>query len=122
MRLSPTQADALDVIARNGGSIIRRAGGFWTFPACAETRPGVPAWSISVQTVRALEAKGKLTRAHINAEWCDPRVIKPATVCAWCPDFNPRDPANRGKSHVMCPACATKFVSEATTNVPPRNT
>lgn len=29
-------------------------------------------------------------------------------ICAWCPDFNPRGPANEGASHGMCQTCAAK--------------
>jgi hypothetical protein len=29
-------------------------------------------------------------------------------ICAWCIDFDPRHPANRNATHVMCPACVHK--------------
>jgi hypothetical protein len=35
-----------------------------------------------------------------------------ATTCAWCPDHDPRDPANRGKSHGVCPTCYAAFLDE----------
>ena len=34
---------------------------------------------------------------------------RPAAICAWCPGFNPRDPANRGVSHTMCAACFARL-------------
>lgn len=30
-------------------------------------------------------------------------------ICAWCPDFDPLSPSNKGASHGMCPACAAKW-------------
>jgi hypothetical protein len=33
-------------------------------------------------------------------------------VCAWCPDFNPADPANAGASHGICPDCAARVAPE----------
>jgi hypothetical protein len=33
----------------------------------------------------------------------------PRVICAWCPDFNPLDPANANASHGMCPRCVAKF-------------
>lgn len=35
-----------------------------------------------------------------------------AIICAWCPDFNPRDPSNRGASHTICPACKARLDAE----------
>jgi hypothetical protein len=37
----------------------------------------------------------------------------PRTICAWCPDFNPRDPRNANVSHGMCPRCSAKFERSA---------
>lgn len=39
------------------------------------------------------------------------KAVEP--ICAWCRDFNPDDPANRGRSHVMCPACASALMAQA---------
>jgi hypothetical protein len=35
-------------------------------------------------------------------------------VCAWCPDFDPRNPAHRGASHGICAPCAIKLLAGAT--------
>ena len=32
------------------------------------------------------------------------KVLTPV-LCAWCPGFDPKDPANAGVSHGMCPTC-----------------
>jgi hypothetical protein len=76
MKLSPTQSRTLEVVYRNGGKLVRRSGGFWTYPGCAEGKAGIPEFWIGVQTVRALETKGLLKRTHESAdEWNDPRVL-----------------------------------------------
>lgn len=36
-------------------------------------------------------------------------IIPARVVCAWCPDFNGRQPLHRGASHGMCDACAALF-------------
>lgn len=33
----------------------------------------------------------------------------PKKPCAWCPDFNPLDPANAGQSHTICEDCQRKM-------------
>ncbi len=30
-------------------------------------------------------------------------------ICAWCPDFDPKDPKNAGASHGMCPSCVARW-------------
>lgn len=30
-------------------------------------------------------------------------------ICAWCPSFDPKAPANANASHGICPSCAAKF-------------
>lgn len=37
----------------------------------------------------------------------------PKVICAWCPNFNPRDPANAEASHTICPACQAKMAAQA---------
>lgn len=32
----------------------------------------------------------------------------PVFICAWHPGFDPTDPANKGASHGICPACLAK--------------
>jgi hypothetical protein len=36
---------------------------------------------------------------------------RPLAICAWCPTFDKRDPANKGASHGICPACAKLLTS-----------
>lgn len=36
-------------------------------------------------------------------------------ICAWCPDFDPKDPANKEASHGMCPACEARWNAEVAT-------
>jgi hypothetical protein len=40
-------------------------------------------------------------------------------LCAWCPVFDPRDPANHGASHGICPACAAKLRASLDPNPDP---
>lgn len=44
----------------------------------------------------------------------------PVLICAWCPDFDPRDPINKGASHVLCAACAAKIHAELDAEEPTR--
>lgn len=40
--------------------------------------------------------------------WDDNVSVAPVikrTVCAWCPDFDRNDPANKHTSHTICPSC-----------------
>jgi len=39
-------------------------------------------------------------------------VRVPPVICAWCPDFDPTAPANRGVSHGMCAVCSAKLHAE----------
>lgn len=39
----------------------------------------------------------------------------PRTVCAWCPDFNPHDPALAGVSHQICQVCNAKLNAQIDT-------
>lgn len=34
------------------------------------------------------------------------------SICAWCPGFDPTDPANAGKSHTICPECHARMNRE----------
>jgi hypothetical protein len=39
--------------------------------------------------------------------------LKPIpTICAWCPDFDPKDEKNAGASHGLCPTCAARVNAE----------
>lgn len=33
-------------------------------------------------------------------------------ICAWCPSFDPHDPANAGTSHTICPSCQARLEAE----------
>lgn len=37
-------------------------------------------------------------------------VVEPVllVICAWCPDFDPKDPRNANASHGICPTCAAR--------------
>jgi len=49
---------------------------------------------------------------NTNFEPKDSKRMTPKFICAWCPDFDPTHPDNRGASHVMCPTCAAKMNAE----------
>lgn len=34
------------------------------------------------------------------------------TICCYCPDWNPKDPKNRGASHICCPSCLAKLLAD----------
>jgi hypothetical protein len=34
-------------------------------------------------------------------------------ICAWCPTFDKHDPANKGASHTICPACAKRMEEQS---------
>lgn len=79
MTLSPTQQKVLDTLAAAGASrLVRRPGGFWTYPACLNKgKTDVPLWYVTVNTVRALEHKGYLERTFdYPEEWRDTRRLK----------------------------------------------
>ena len=76
MKLSPTQADAVEQLRAHGGTIGRLQGGFWTYAGCPVNAAGIPEWWVSVQTVRALERLGALRRTMtVDEEWRDPRQL-----------------------------------------------
>jgi hypothetical protein len=37
------------------------------------------------------------------------KTPKPRVVCAWCPDFDPTDPANKNASHGLCADCKIRM-------------
>lgn len=76
MKLSATQKNTIDTLHRNGGRLVRLAGGFWTYDGCAMERDNVPEWWVSVGTVRVLERHGLLVRANEDhEEWRDARLL-----------------------------------------------
>lgn len=84
-KLSEVQADVLAVMMVHGGRLVREPGGFWTVAGVARSgRDGEwPAWSVTVQTVRAMEKKGLIGREGIFSEWQDPRVLTKAGIDAY---------------------------------------
>jgi len=77
-----TQRDALARLAASpSGRLGRLSGGFWTIPG-TPTHPmatgggRAPDWSVTIQTVRAMEQRGWLVRAP--EEWRDERVLTEA--------------------------------------------
>jgi hypothetical protein len=34
-----------------------------------------------------------------------PPLAEVLTICAWCPDFEPLHPRNKGASHGLCTSC-----------------
>ena len=84
MTPTPTQRDVLRrLAAAPSQSLERRPGGYWCL---LETEPvGMvpPEWSITVQTVRAMERAGWLARTHRwPDEWRDERVLTAAGLAA----------------------------------------
>jgi Zn finger protein HypA/HybF involved in hydrogenase expression len=37
------------------------------------------------------------------------QIVVSKVVCAWCPTFDPKDEANKGATHGMCPTCKEKM-------------
>ncbi len=73
--MSPAQRSALRA-AFAWGRLQFHAGGQWR-------PPGVTGWHASTVTVRALEKKGLLERAHVRPEsWADDRVLTVAGIAA----------------------------------------
>ena len=56
--------------------IHRLPGGFWVTRSTPIKLSGVPAWSTSIQTIRAMEKQGLLKPVHHHAEeWRDEREL-----------------------------------------------
>jgi hypothetical protein len=58
----------------------------------------------------------EMTIAHELARLTDSQppaeAVAAVVLCAWCVDFNPRDPRNRGASHGICPTCFSRMERE----------
>lgn len=76
--LSKTQQQVLRKLQDHAPAVlVRRPGGFWTWDGCPADVRGVPAWWVTVQTVRALERLGVLERTNrYQEEWLDSRQLK----------------------------------------------
>lgn len=74
-----------------------------------------------VSAVSCLQYQQRRRRQFLPAAWARPleagravgAIAKPAeggrVICAWCPNFNPSDPANKAASHGMCQSCEARL-------------
>lgn len=78
-KLSEFQRHVVQKLTEHPGEpLVRLAGGFWTWQSCHVDERGVPDWSVTVQTVRAMEQAGVLRRAgRYAADWQDDRELVP---------------------------------------------
>jgi hypothetical protein len=79
MKLSATQIDVLRRMGAGSGAIARLPGGFWATPETPlREAGGVPEWSVTIPTIRALERLHLLARAReFPEEWRDTRRLTP---------------------------------------------
>ena len=78
MKLSATQIEVLQRMGEGSGAIIRLPGGFWATPETKVRANGVPEWSGTIPTIRALERLHLLARAgEFPEEWRDTRRLTP---------------------------------------------
>jgi hypothetical protein len=77
LKLSNTQQVVVDTLQAKQQPLVRIPGGFWTYAGCPVSGRGTPDWWVTWQTVRALESKGVLRRAHRAdvPDWKDDRVL-----------------------------------------------
>jgi hypothetical protein len=78
---SPAQLEVILKLTEPGepGVLERWPGGFWTTPGMERESHGWPVWSVTVQTVRAMERLGLLRRLHrYPEEWRDDRELTDA--------------------------------------------
>jgi hypothetical protein len=78
---SLTQLEVIEKLTEAGsdGVLERWPGGFWTTPGMERESHGWPVWSVTVQTVRAMERLGLLRRLHrYPEEWRDDRELTDA--------------------------------------------
>jgi hypothetical protein len=72
-KLSATMAIALGETIEHGGTLIRLAGGFWTYDGCPRrAHDGVPEWYVGATTVQALVIRNELS----YTEWKEGRGFK----------------------------------------------
>lgn len=95
-KLSPTQQSVLDklrdphlrAVLGKAPTLYRVPGGFWTYRGCMsktgahrmgidnDDRHSIPDWSVTIQTVRAMERAGLLRRLNVHREeWRDERGL-----------------------------------------------
>lgn len=65
--------------------ICRLPGGFWTTHFTPLSPSGVPTWSTTIQTIRAMEKNGWLKRANVHSDkllddWRDERELTEAGI------------------------------------------
>lgn len=84
---TPTQLEALRRMAASPDRrLIPLRGGFWTCRGIPTHTVGIgpgsftaPDWSVTVQTMRAMEQRGWIARANVHAEdWRDERALTDA--------------------------------------------
>lgn len=69
-KLSQTQQDALSKLNEHG-KIIRKPGGFWTFPGCDLNPRNAPTWWVDVRTIRCLVRQGLAVETDfVENKWC----------------------------------------------------
>jgi hypothetical protein len=49
----------------------------------------------------------RLTDSRPPTEVAAPPPLR--RVCAWCVDFDPRAPGNKGATHTICPDCQSRL-------------
>lgn len=71
-----TQRQVIVKLAETKAPIVRLPGGFWTYDGCPVNQAGIPDWWVTWPTVRAMDRKGLLVRAHVHADaWKDHRTL-----------------------------------------------
>lgn len=77
---TPAQVEVLARLAESPGVLLERwPGGFWTLQGMRLNERDAPEWSTLLHTVRAMELRGWLRRAHVYPEdWRDSRELTEA--------------------------------------------
>jgi len=73
-----TQQETIDEMSKfhADGRIHRLNGGFWTTTAMTFDNRGIPDWSVTIPTIRAMEKRGWLRRRNVHTEeWRDEREL-----------------------------------------------
>lgn len=93
--LAPEQIRAMGVMQLFQGRMVRRAGGFWTYPG-AGARSGkedVPEWHVSTRTMQALERRGLLefVGARLGTAELSLRGRSLRPIALYSASWHPRD-------------------------------
>lgn len=74
--LSSTQVEVIERLEREGGTLRRARGGYWSTTATPVDANKIPTWSVDIRTVRSMEKRGLLVRTGLHAqEWRDERRL-----------------------------------------------